>query len=182
MGSGRGWSRRRFLVVSGGAAAVGLKGLAQGPGAATTAPVPVRLPSEVISGGIQPLMVGHTARPLRYKPVGGEFGNSAMGSEFFNRPIYGPNNDFRVDAGDLPEFSLYLPGHGGNLKLGFSQELAGGAGDPPSEVGAQADEVVARYQPGRMIYVEIRDALLRQVHAAGGVVDRWRRLWVDGEG
>jgi len=75
-------------------------------------------PPEVISGGIQPLMIGHTARPLRYRPVGGEF-VIRNGGEYFNRPIYGPNNDFRVDAGDLPEFSLYLPGHGGNLKLGF---------------------------------------------------------------
>ena len=43
------------------------------------------------------------------------------GKEFFNRPIYGVSTatqagDFRVDAGDLPEFSLYLPGHGGNLR------------------------------------------------------------------
>ena len=33
--------------------------------------------------------------------------------------LMGPTSDFRVDAGDLPEFSLYLPGHGGNLKLGI---------------------------------------------------------------
>jgi len=51
-----------------------------------------------------------------------------------------------------PEFSLYLPGHGGNLKLGVS--AAGG-----SKWLAQAAEVVARYRPGRMIY-EVRDPLL----------------------
>ena len=112
----------------------------------------------VITGGVQPLMVGRTARPLRYKPVDGEF-VIRNGREFFNRPIYGASSatqsgDFRVDAGDLPEFSLYLPGHGGNLKLGFIG--AGGAG---SKWGAQADEVVATYRPGRMIY-EIRDAFL----------------------
>ena len=82
----------------------------------------------VITGGIQPLMESMTRRPLRYKPVGGEF-VIRNGKEFFNRPIYGVSSatqsgDFRVDAGDLPEFSLYLPGHGGNLKLGFISAMA----------------------------------------------------------
>jgi hypothetical protein len=108
-------------------------------------------PPGVITGGIQPLMDGMTARPLRYRPVNGEF-VIRNGGEFFNRPIYGPNNDFRVDAGDRPEFSLYLPGHGGNLKLG----IVGATG---SKWAANCDEVVARYRPGRMIY-EIRDGLL----------------------
>ena len=128
MGSGAGWSRRRFLVVSGGVAAqaaAGLKGLGQaaqtdGIRREAAAGMP---PPGVITGGTQPLMEGMTARPLRYKPVAGEF-VIRNGGEFFNRPIYGVSSatqsgDFRVDAGDLPEFSLYLPGHGGNLKLGF---------------------------------------------------------------
>jgi hypothetical protein len=115
-------------------------------------------PPGVITGGIQPLMESMTARPLRYRPVGGEF-VIRNGKEFFNRPIYGVSTptlsgDFRVDAGDLPEFSMYLPGHGGNLKLGFI-----GADGKTSKWAADADEVVARYRPGRMIY-EIRDALL----------------------
>jgi hypothetical protein len=115
-------------------------------------------PPGVITGGIQPLMESMTRRPRRYTPVDGEF-VIRNGKEFFNRPIYGvstptQSGDFRVDAGDLPEFSLYLPGHGGNLKLGIIG--AGGAG---SKWGADADEVVARYRPGRMIY-EIRDGLL----------------------
>ncbi len=115
-------------------------------------------PPGVITGGIQPLMESMTARPLRYRPVGGEF-VIRNGKEFFNRPIYGVSSptqsgDFRVDAGDLPEFSMYLPGHGGNLKLGFV-----GAAGTGSKWGADADEVVARYRPGRMIY-EIRDGLL----------------------
>jgi hypothetical protein len=89
---------------------------------------------------------------------GGEF-VIRNGKEFFNRPIYGvstptQSGDFRVDAGDLPEFSMYLPGHGGNLKLGII-----GADGNGSKWGADADEVVARYRPGRMIY-EIRDGLL----------------------
>ena len=168
---GRGWTRRRFLAFSGGAAAAGLKGLAQTDGvprdgadaaaavranaaeAARTMP-----PPGVITGGTKPLLEGMTARPLRYTPVAGEF-VVRNGGEFFNRPIYGvstptQSGDFRVDAGDLPEFSMYLPGHGGNLKLGFI--AADGKG---SKWGAQADEVIARYRPGRTIY-EIRDALL----------------------
>jgi hypothetical protein len=167
----KGWSRRRFLAVSGATAAqaaVGLKGLGQATGAATDAAAAQRanaaeaaraMPAPgVITGGIQPLMKSMTARPLRYRPVAGEF-VIRNGGEFFNRPIYGVSSatqsgDFRVDAGDLPEFSLYLPGHGGNLKLGIV-----GAEGARSKWAAEADEVVARYRPGRMIY-EIRDRLL----------------------
>ncbi len=164
------WSRRRFLAVTSATAAQAaatLKGISQttssAPAAApqqTAAPLPVRipLPPEVISGGIQPLMRSMTARPLRYRPIAGEF-VIRNGDQFFNRPIYGvstptQSGDFRVDAGDLPEFSLYLPGHGGNLKLGFIS-----APGTASKWAAEADEVVARYRPGRMIH-EIRDALL----------------------
>lgn len=170
---GRAWSRRRFLAVSSAAAAQAaarLKGFGQsGAGAGTaqsaaaqrtnaqeaTAAMPA---PGVITGGIQPLMQSMTARPLRYRPVNGEF-VIRNGKEFFNRPIYGvstptQSGDFRVDAGDLPEFSMYLPGHGGNLKLGIIA-----ADGKASKWGADADEVVARYKPGRMIY-EIRDPLL----------------------
>jgi uncharacterized protein DUF4450 len=168
---GKGWSRRRFLAVSGAAAAhvaAGLKGLAQVAGDAGSAAAAQKKyaaeaaktmpPPGVITGGIKPLMASMTRRPLRYRPVGGEF-VIRNGGEFFNRPIYGVSSptqsgDFRVDAGDLPEFSLYLPGHGGNLKLGIVG--ASGAG---SKWAANSDEVVARYRPGRMIY-EIRDRLL----------------------
>src|ERR1035437_6371801 len=167
----KGWSRRRFLAVSGATAAqaaVGLKGLGQATGAATDAAAAQRanaaeaaraMPAPgVITGGIQPLMKSMTTRPLRYRPVAGEF-VIRNGGEFFNRPIYAPCSptqagDFRVDAGDLPEFSLYLPGHGGNLKLGIV-----GAEGARSKWAAEADGVVARYRPGRMIY-EIRDRLL----------------------
>jgi hypothetical protein len=161
---GRGWSRRRFLAVSGGVAATGLKGWGQAGSAASAqkanaAEAAAQMPPPgVITGGIQPLMEGMTARPLRYTPVAGEF-VIRNGKEFFNRPIYGVSSptqagDLRVDAGDLPEFSMYLPGHGGNLKLGFIA-----ADGKASKWGADADEVIARYRPGRMIY-EIRDALL----------------------
>ncbi len=103
-------------------------------------------------------MESRTRRPLRYKPVDGEF-VIRNGKEFFNRPLYGvstatQSGDFRVDAGDLPEFSMYLPGHGGNLKIGFVT-----AADATPKWAANADEVLARYRPGRMIY-EIRDLML----------------------
>jgi len=136
------FTRRQFI-----AAAAALPLQAQ-RAAETVVPAP-----KTISGAVRGLVAGHTARPLRYTPVAGDF-VIRNGAEFFNRPLYGPNINFRVDAGDLPEFSLYLPGHGGNLKLGVS--AAGG-----SKWLAQADEVVARYRPGRMIY-EVRDPLLDQ--------------------
>ena len=162
------WTRRRFLAVTSATAArttLPWPAFAQQP-AQQTPQIPSRsLPPEVISGGTQPLLAGHTARPLRYTPQNGEF-VIRNGREYFNRPIYGISTptqlgDFRVDAGDLPEFSLYLPGHGGNLKLGFI--AADGKG---SKWGAEAEEIIARYRPGRMIY-ELRDPLLGKgsIHA-----------------
>ncbi len=108
---------------------------------------------EEIRGGIRPLLTDNTGRPLRYRPDHGDF-VVRNGKEFFNRPLYGPNNAFRVDSGDLPEFSLYLPGHGGNLRLGITTA-------DESKWLFQASEIVTRYRPGRMLY-ECRDALLDQ--------------------
>jgi hypothetical protein len=159
------WSRRRFLAISSAAAAHTAAGaLAQPPSPAAAVAANARdaaaamPPPGVITGGIQPLMKNMTARPLRYHPIAGEF-VIRNGKEFFNRPIYGVSSptqagDFRVDAGDLPEFSMYLPGHGGNLKLGLIE-----AEGKTSKWAADAEEVVARYRPGRMIY-EIRDSLI----------------------
>ncbi len=90
-------------------------------------------------------------RPLRYTPVGTDF-VITNGAEFFNRPLYGGSSPFRVDAGDRPEFSLYLPGRGGNLRLGI-QTAAG------VKWLNDARAVVARYRPGSMVY-EVRDPLL----------------------
>lgn len=55
-------------------------------------------------------------RPLRYRPDAGDF-VIVNGAERFNRPLYGCSSIFRVDAGDRPEFSFYVPGRGGNLRL-----------------------------------------------------------------
>jgi hypothetical protein len=94
---------------------------------------------------------GQTARPLRYRPSGTDF-VIENGTEFFNRPLYGTNTAFRIDAGDRPEFSLYLPGRGGNLRLGI--KTAAG-----QKWLFDADNVVTRYRPGSMLY-EIRDPML----------------------
>jgi hypothetical protein len=98
-----------------------------------------------------PNLVDNIERPLRYSPDGPDF-VIENGREFFNRPLYGGNTAFRVDAGDRPEFSLYLPGRGGNLRFGL--RTAGGAKWMP-----EAAFIRARYRPGEMLY-DIRDPLL----------------------
>lgn len=100
---------------------------------------------------VTPNLVGQLDRPLRYRPEGGAF-VIENGAEFFNRPLYGGNTGFRVDAGDRPEFSLYLPGRGGNLRFGV--KTAAGA----IWLHAAAS-ITARYVPGVMRYT-VRDPLL----------------------
>ena len=104
-----------------------------------------------------PNLASNIDRPLRYHPQGGDF-VIEDGPEFFNRSLYGGNTAFRVDGGDKPEFMLYLPGRGGNLRLGVR-----------SAAGArwlqQAAHVLTRYRPGELLY-EVRDPLL----GAGGVL------------
>jgi len=93
----------------------------------------------------------NVARPLRYWPVGTDF-VITNGAEFFNRPLYCMNSSFRIDGGDKPEFSLYLPGRGGNLRFGIK-----------TSTGAKwlndAQQIVARYRPGSLLYA-IHDPLL----------------------
>ncbi|MFD1875258.1 DUF4450 domain-containing protein [Hymenobacter bucti] len=90
-------------------------------------------------------------RTLRYHPEGQDF-VITNGTHRFNRALYGTNTAFRVEAGDLPEFALYLPGMGGNLKFGL---LANGQ----SKWLIQAANITARYRPGTMLY-DITDPLL----------------------
>jgi hypothetical protein len=93
----------------------------------------------------------NVARPLRYWPVDGDF-VITNGAEFFNRPLYCMNSAFRIDGGDKPEFSLYLPGRGGNLRFGIK-----------TSAGVKwlndARQIVMRYRPGSLLYT-IRDPLL----------------------
>jgi hypothetical protein len=92
-------------------------------------------------------LVGSIDRPLRYHPEGTDF-VIENGAEFFNRPLY-TNTAFRVDGGDKPEFSLYLPGRGGVLRLGVKTD--GGA-----RWLDEAATIVTRYRPGSLLY-EISD-------------------------
>ncbi|MEY4918685.1 MAG: hypothetical protein RL616_2598, partial [Verrucomicrobiota bacterium] len=108
-------------------------------------------PPERLQNLSQVFLTNHLERPLRYTPVGTDF-VITNGAEFFNRPLYGPNNSFRVDAGDKPEFSLYLPGRGGNLRLGLKTPLG-------VKWLNDADKIVAHYRPGAMVY-DIKDAVL----------------------
>lgn len=95
--------------------------------------------------------IGKIERPLRYRPENRDF-VIENGAEFFNRPLYGGNTAFRVDAGDKPEFVLYLPGRGGNLR--FALKTANS-----NKWLHDSDRITTRYRPGSMIY-EIRDSLL----------------------
>src|SRR5687768_16227855 len=65
-----------------------------------------------------PLQKTQTERSIHYKPDGEDF-LLVNGNRRFNRSLYGGNTGFRAEAGDLPEFALYLPGMGGNLKFGL---------------------------------------------------------------
>jgi hypothetical protein len=126
--------------------------------AAVTAGSSGRLPAQALGArSVTPNLAGQIGRPLRYRPDGMDF-VIVNGGELFNRPLYGGNTAFRVDAGDRPEFTLYLPGRGGNLRLGLR-----------SAAGAtwlhEAASVIARYRPGEMLY-EIGDPLL----GSGGMV------------
>src|SRR3984885_14401701 len=107
---------------------------------------------ELLAGAApRPLFKNATERPLRYRPEGKDF-VIVNGTEFFNRPLYGSNTPFRVDAGDRPEFTLYLPGRGGNLGLGIKQGAT-------AKWLKDTAHIVTRYRAAEMVY-EIRDPLL----------------------
>ena len=67
-------------------------------------------------------------------------------------PGLAPDAERHIDAGDKPEFTLYLPGRGGNLRLGF-KTTAG------TKWLFEAAQVTTRYRPGEMLYA-VRDPLL----------------------
>lgn len=90
-------------------------------------------------------------RSIHYRPAGKDF-ITINGALRFNRALYGSNTAFRIEAGDLPEFALYLPGMGGNFKLGI---ITGNQ----SKWLTQATNIKTLYRPGSMVY-EIRDPLL----------------------
>jgi hypothetical protein len=83
-------------------------------------------------------------RSIKYQPDGSDI-VITNGTHRFNRAIYGTNTAFRVEAGDLPEFALYLPGMGGNLRFGL---ITGST----SKWLIDAQSIEARYRPGSMLY------------------------------
>ncbi len=101
--------------------------------------------------GTFPNLVGKTQQAMRYRPDEGDF-VIENGAEYFNRPLYGRNTAFRVDGGDKPEFTLYLPGRGGNLRFGVRSPAG-------TKWLADAAHIITRYRPGAMLY-EIHDPLL----------------------
>ena len=90
-------------------------------------------------------------RTIHYRPEGDDF-VCINGKLRFNRALYGTNTAFRVEAGDLPEFALYLPGMGGSFRLGI---IAG----VKSKWLINAQKIKATYRPGSMLY-DISDPLL----------------------
>ncbi|SMO41524.1 protein of unknown function [Chryseobacterium rhizoplanae] len=90
-------------------------------------------------------------RELHYKEDKGDF-LLVNGKYRFNRALYGNNRASRVEAGDLPEFALYLPGMGGNLQFVIQN------GKSIKKL-IQADTIETRYRPGMMLYT-IKDQIL----------------------
>ena len=90
-------------------------------------------------------------RKVHYLPKGNDFVcvNPVLR---FNRALYGTNTAFRVEAGDLPEFAMYMPGMGGNLQLALQN------GDKHKWL-IRANNIKTTYRAGSMLY-EIRDSLL----------------------
>ena len=100
---------------------------------------------------VTPNLETNIERPLRYRPDGADF-VIENGREFFNRSLYGGNTAFRVDGGDRPEFVLYLPGRGGNLRLAARTSSG-------TKWLHDAAQITMRYRPGELLY-EIHDPLL----------------------
>jgi hypothetical protein len=116
------------------------------------AQAPPSQPTAITANGrLRPNLVSNISRPLRYRPIDGDF-VIEDGAEFFNRSLYGGNTAFRVDGGDKPEFTLYLPGRGGNLRLGVG--IRG-----KTFWLKDAQHIVTRYRPGELLYTITDPAL-----------------------
>ncbi|MFY7887545.1 MAG: DUF4450 domain-containing protein [Spirosomataceae bacterium] len=92
------------------------------------------------------------SKPLHYRPFQKTGFQCVSIKRKFNRALYGGNTAFRVEAGDFPEFALYLPGMGGNLKLGLIHKQQ-------SKWLSEAKQIRTVYQDGKMTY-QIQDELL----------------------
>lgn len=92
-----------------------------------------------------------TVRKIHYEPEGNSF-VLKNGTRKFNRALYGSNTGFRVETGDLPEFAMYMPGMGGNFKLGL-------VNGKTSKWVTEASKIDTRYVLGTMHY-SIEDSIL----------------------
>ena len=90
-------------------------------------------------------------RTIRYQPAGEDF-VIINGNRKFTRALYGTHTAFRVETGDVPEFALYLPGMGGNIKIGIIKNNR-------SKWLSEAGNIKASYKPGSRSY-ELKDSLL----------------------
>ncbi|WP_394775707.1 DUF4450 domain-containing protein [Flavobacterium sp.] len=90
-------------------------------------------------------------RKIHYAPEGNSF-VLKNGTRKFNRALYGSNTGFRVETGDLPEFAMYMPGMGGNFKLGL-------VNGKDSKWITEATKIDTRYVSGTMRYT-IEDPIL----------------------
>ncbi|MFV5692007.1 DUF4450 domain-containing protein [Flavobacterium sp. LT1R49] len=107
--------------------------------------------SSIVTIGQEKELWHGVSRKIHYAPEGNSF-VLKNGSRKFNRALYGTNSGFRVEAGDLPEFALYMPGMGGNFKLGFAK-------GENSKWITEAKTIDTRYTLGIMYYT-IKDPLL----------------------
>ncbi|WP_186325837.1 DUF4450 domain-containing protein [Paenibacillus sp. Y412MC10] len=94
--------------------------------------------------------------PSPYSAMDGAF-RVVNGPQVYNRALYGAylphiGKRFRVFAGDLPEWMMFLPGDGGRLLMG----LGDGRKIKPLR---QCERMEARYDGARMVY-EITDPML----------------------
>ena len=94
-----------------------------------------------------------TVKHLHYSPIHGKGFRCENPKQKFNRALYGSNTAFRVETGDFPEFAMYLPGMGGNCKIG----LINGS---KSKWISEAKAIETIYEDGAMFY-QIKGRIIR---------------------
>ncbi|WP_207533361.1 DUF4450 domain-containing protein [Desertivirga arenae] len=125
--------------------------------------VAIALTGNVAFAQTAPRLWHGVQREVHYRPDGGDF-VLVNGKKRFNRALYGTNTAFRVEAGDLPEFALYMPGMGGNLKFGIIN-------GNQSKWLINAAKIETRYRPGSMLYT-IKDPLIGEGELKLSVIAR----------
>lgn len=93
-------------------------------------------------------------RELRYLPQGSDFVFRADSARKFNRALYGNNQAFRLETGDVPEFGFYSSAMLGNLRFALIK------GEQKRWLH-EAETIEYRYRPGLSIY-SIQDPILGQ--------------------